>query len=1116
MESEGTGLELESFEVEPGPVPVSPFPEHLRFHSLPGSPSVLYLNFEGEVVTGTHWNQWVGRSSIPALPFSTDSDYSTYSEAEQLIIFRVWQRVAEDFSAFNINVTTERPEVFTPQTAVALITRNTDSNGDPNPSSTAGGVAYVNVFGSSLYDTFRPAWIYHNRVSNREGNIAEVVSHEIGHNLGLTHDGQTDGTQYYKGHGSGQTSWYPIMGNSYSRNVSQWSKGDYYLANNTQDDVAIITAKVGLRPDDHGDTLATATPLLISEGGGVSSTTPQTDPHNFKPFNKGIIERETDVDVFSFVTGTGPISLTVSPWVSPAGTRGNNLDVSLELYDESGSLLMADNPPELTAATIATNLNEGRYYLYVRNTAAGDPFSSTPTGYTAYGSLGQYFINGTVTEDAHFNPAPIAELAAQDLHGAGHAAYLMSVTYYDDTAIDVASLGNGNVRVTGPNGYDRLAAFVQVSPTGNGSPRTATYGVSAPDQVAWAPADNGSYTVWMEPEQVRDIGGSWVPAGELGGFDVSIPLTIYTATMNADPGWTLEPQWEYGAPAYAGDGPTGGFTGDKIIAYNLSGNYPNNLEEKHATTPPINTVGSVALSVRFQRWLRVHNHDVATISVSTNGTDWVAIWSDWNVYDEGWQSVQHALPEEVAGSPSLQLRWSLRSNHSQHDIGWNIDDVELLADGSVDTTPPAAHLNASDVNVAGGNTHVLSVTYTDETAVRVDSLGAADLRLSGPNGYDEVAAFLSADLPFDGSPITAQYAVTAPGGSWEAPDNGTYTVTLQAGAVADILNNATPETVLGSFDVSIEPGGPAVLEITPSAGFETVGPEGGPFTPASVAYTLTNAGEVPLTWTAYASEAWLGLSATSGELAPGSAELVTISMTADTLALPFGAYQGEVVFVNQSAPGNSTSNLEVGLTVHALPTVALTVSVNQGDWGSVTPSTGTFPAGSVVELSATPLPYFQFEAWSGDASGDLNPLLITLNEDTGVEAHFGEIRTDTNPTPHWWLAEHGYTSNQEHAVTTIGANGLALWQSYIAGLNPNDPDSRLHIGVEMDLAQGHFVLSWETVPNRLYNLYACTLPLGTPEHLPGAQELPWTVNSYTNVLDPNHRVRFFGLSVHKP
>jgi hypothetical protein len=250
----------------------------LVFHSRPGAPNVLYLNFCGETVVNTEWNTVVGRTEIPAVPFSTDSDLTTFSDAEQLAIKRIWQRVAEDYAPFNIDVTTERPATFTTRTAVALITRTTDANGDPNPYNTAGGVAYVNAFGTTTYAKYRPAWIYPGNLSNVESYIAEAASHEIGHNLGLSHDGKTDGTEYYGGHGIGDISWGPLMGTGYGRNVSQWSKGEYYLANNTQDDLATIAGKISYRSDDHANSAGRPPRWSSAAAPTLSRPRPKTTP----------------------------------------------------------------------------------------------------------------------------------------------------------------------------------------------------------------------------------------------------------------------------------------------------------------------------------------------------------------------------------------------------------------------------------------------------------------------------------------------------------------------------------------------------------------------------------------------------------------------------------------------------------------------------------------------------------------------------------------------------------------------------------------------------------------------------------------------------------------------
>jgi hypothetical protein len=413
VDQDGSVYYADSFSVEPtttnsasepsvglGAVPINPFPAGLVFHSRPGAPNVLFLNFSGETVTGTAWNNSLGRTTIPAMPFSTDGDSSTFSDAEQKAIKGIWERVSEDYAPFNVDVTTEWPATFSTRVAEALITRNTDANGDPNPSSGSGGVAYIDVFAGIGFSSYRPAWIYHNNLGNAETFIAEATAHELGHNLGLSHDGQTSGIAYYRGHGSDETSWAPIMGVSYYRNVTQWSKGEYYLANNTQDDLATIAAKLSYRADDHGDTSATAEPLIINGGSNIVSTTPETDPSNSNHGNKGVLERNTDVDVFFFTTGSGRVSLTVNPWTMPSGTQGGNLDVVLELHDAADNVIATSDSATETGAQIETTLGEGLYYLFIRNTGVGDPLSSTPTGYTSYASLGQYFISGYITSPA--------------------------------------------------------------------------------------------------------------------------------------------------------------------------------------------------------------------------------------------------------------------------------------------------------------------------------------------------------------------------------------------------------------------------------------------------------------------------------------------------------------------------------------------------------------------------------------------------------------------------------------------------------------------------------------------------------------------------------------------
>ncbi|TCO24665.1 pre-peptidase [Kribbella steppae] len=347
-------------------------------HSKPGSNRVIYLDFDGHTITGTAWNASKGVDPVNVSAYDTDGDPATFGTAEQDVLHEVWARVAEDYAAFDVDVTTQEP----PQEAIDRAGASDEQYGtrvliDPDTwyqsGCGCGGVAYVGVYDrTTQHDYYQPALVFTKGVGTGAKNLAEAASHEAGHNVGLGHDG-TASVGYYQGHGA----WAPIMGVGYYRGISQWSKGEYSGANNTEDDYAVIGSHgVALRTDDVGDTTDAAAALVV----GTAAN--------------GVIAAETDTDVYRVDVGAaGNYTATAS-----AAATGGNLDIKLDLLDSSGAVVASADPasgqsdagtPTGLGASVTSALQPGTYYLRVDNVGYGDPLN---TGYSTYGSRGAYSL----------------------------------------------------------------------------------------------------------------------------------------------------------------------------------------------------------------------------------------------------------------------------------------------------------------------------------------------------------------------------------------------------------------------------------------------------------------------------------------------------------------------------------------------------------------------------------------------------------------------------------------------------------------------------------------------------------------------------------------------------
>ena len=69
----------------------------------------------------------------------------------------------------------------------------------------------------------------------------------------------------------------------------------------------------------------------------------------------------------------------------------------------------------------------------------------------------------------------------------------------------------------------------------------------------------------------------------------------------------------------------------------------------------------------------------------------------------------------------------------------------------------------------------------------------------------------------------------------------------------------------------------------------------------------------------------------------------------------------------------------------------LTTQVSPVETGTVSPVPGMFNEGTEIELKATPIDEYVFKNWTGDASGDENPLKIIMLDDKNITAVFEKV-----------------------------------------------------------------------------------------------------------------------------
>jgi len=337
-----------------------------NLQSRPDASKVLYIDYWGGVFQHSAWN---GGNAINYRPYSSD-DNNSFSQSELHNMYTAWAEMAEDYAPFDVNITT-MASVFNGAVntnRAKLIATATNWRG-------GGGVAYVNIFGKpqSSNGGRNVGWTFNSSARS----MGMTHSHESGHQMGLSHDGNSS-TSYYSGHNN----WGPIMGAPFGGDYVQWNKGEYSSSNQTQNDLNIIKDKLGTVPDDVGNTNSSAKLISIVETNDIGFIRPQ-----------GL---GNDTDVFYFRQGmSSQVTVGVRPLFegnNSAGT-GSNLSMRATLRNSSGGVVKQENPsndPTSNVLNFVGQLMPDIYYLTIENKS---PNTNPSTGFTEYGNGGYYQVS---------------------------------------------------------------------------------------------------------------------------------------------------------------------------------------------------------------------------------------------------------------------------------------------------------------------------------------------------------------------------------------------------------------------------------------------------------------------------------------------------------------------------------------------------------------------------------------------------------------------------------------------------------------------------------------------------------------------------------------------------
>jgi hypothetical protein len=267
-----------------------------------------------------------------------------------------------------------------------------------------------------------------------------------------------------------------------------------------------------------------------------------------------------------------------------------------------------------------------------------------------------------------------------------------------------------------------------------------------------------------------------------------------------------------------------------------------------------------------------------TLAMNGTGTSYSSetVWN-WGLNNGeyvgscGGISSYYSIPSWQTNITSLASRGGSTTYRNIPDVAGNADNVYVISGGS------------------GGGTDGIGGTSC-AAPLWAGFLALVNQQATAPPGFINPAIYALAATP---SYSSCFHDVTTGNNTW--PDSPSLFYATNGYDLCTGLGTPNGTALINALAP------PSLALLVGAGGYAFSGPFGGPFTPASGAFVLTNGTGGSVSWSLINTSAWLTASSTGGTLASGAATSFTVSLAAGAGSLAVGTYTATITVSNQAA-----------------------------------------------------------------------------------------------------------------------------------------------------------------------------------------------------------------------